>query len=97
MLERDRQALNAAQMALQLTPDDREAASILGWCLVRAERHDEVIDLCGFTCLRTPDLVLVMKVQGLIPQVRPVLNRMTQRGYGIASGVYAATLQAAGE
>jgi predicted nucleic acid-binding protein len=51
----------------------------------------------GLTCLRTADLVVRMKVRGLISAVRPVLDRMGQRGYGIAPDLYERSLRAAGE
>lgn len=83
----DREVLAVAATAVpridHLLADDKDL-------LREANRH-------GFTCLRTPDLVLLMKVRGLVPQVRPVLDRMVQRGYGIAAAIYARTLQAAGE
>ena len=51
----------------------------------------------GLTTLRTPDLVLLMKARGLLPSVQPILDRMVQRGYGIAPDLYERALRAAGE
>lgn len=51
----------------------------------------------GLTCLRVTDLLLLFKSQGLVPAVRPVLDRMIQRGYGIRADRYHDALQAAGE
>jgi predicted nucleic acid-binding protein len=58
--------------------------------LREADRH-------GLTWLRTPDLVVLMKRAGLVPAVRPVLDQMQQRGYGIAADLYNKALRAAGE
>jgi predicted nucleic acid-binding protein len=51
----------------------------------------------GLTTLRTPDLVVLMKARGLLPAVQPILDRMVQRGYGIAPDLYERALRAAGE
>jgi predicted nucleic acid-binding protein len=53
--------------------------------------------LHGLTCLRVPLVVVLMKDQGLLPQVRPILDRMRQEGYGIVESLYQGALQAAGE
>jgi predicted nucleic acid-binding protein len=58
--------------------------------LREADRH-------GLTGVRTPDVVLLMKGQGLVPAVQPVLDQMQQRGYGIAPDLYEKALRAAGE
>lgn len=51
----------------------------------------------GMTCLQVPDVVLLLKRRGLIPAVRPVLDQMRHRGFGIEEGLYQQTLAAAGE
>jgi uncharacterized protein len=48
-------------------------------------------------CLQTPQVVVLMKDQGLISEVKPVLDRMRQRGFGIEDGAYQQALQGAGE
>jgi predicted nucleic acid-binding protein len=47
--------------------------------------------------LQTPNLLVLWKDQGLIPEVRPILDRMRQRGFGIDDPSYEAALRAAGE
>jgi predicted nucleic acid-binding protein len=51
----------------------------------------------GFTCLRATDIVVLLKHQGHLTAVRPVLDRMRQQGFGIEDAIYNAALQAAGE
>jgi predicted nucleic acid-binding protein len=51
----------------------------------------------GLTCLRTTDILLLFKRQGLVPDVRSVLDRMRRNGFGIDTVLYEATLRAAGE
>lgn len=51
----------------------------------------------GLRCLRAPEVVVLMKDQGLIAAVKPVLDRMRQEGFGIAEAVYQGALRAAGE
>jgi len=51
----------------------------------------------GLTCLRTPDIVILLKAQGLVSRVQTVLDRMRQRGYGVANDIYEKALRAAGE
>ncbi len=51
----------------------------------------------GLDCLGVSEVVVLMKDQGLIPAVRPVLDRMRQRGFGITDGAYHQALAAAGE
>jgi len=58
--------------------------------LREADRH-------GLPRLRTPDVVLLMKRAGLVPAVQSVLDRMQQRGYGIAADLYEKAVRAAGE
>jgi predicted nucleic acid-binding protein len=100
------EVLPAAQTMQQpsplLSPADRE---------VLAVAHDRAVDhvlsadrhICreatarGLACLRATDLIVLMKRQGLLPEVRPLLDLMRQRGYGIDEVLYAETLLAAGE
>jgi uncharacterized protein len=77
-------------VALTLSPPVDHVLADDHALLREASRH-------GLTCLRTPDVVLLMKRQGLVSAVQPVLDRMRQRGYGIALNLYRKTLQAAGE
>jgi predicted nucleic acid-binding protein len=51
----------------------------------------------GLTCLRTTDVLLLFKRHGLVPDVRSVLDRMRQNGFGIDTALYETTLRAAGE
>jgi predicted nucleic acid-binding protein len=51
----------------------------------------------GLTCLRVTDLLLLLKSQGLVPAIRPVLDRMIQRDYGIRLDLYEEALRAADE
>jgi predicted nucleic acid-binding protein len=51
----------------------------------------------GFTCLRTTEVVILLKDRGLVPEVKPVLDQMRQRGYGIDDARYKQALQTAGE
>jgi len=55
-----------------------------------AQRH-------GFTCLRASEIVVLLKQQGLIPAVRPVLDLMRQQGFGLDDTLYQQALRAAGE
>jgi predicted nucleic acid-binding protein len=51
----------------------------------------------GLACLRTPEVVVLLKARQLIPEARSVLDRMRQQGFGIDDALYAMTLRAAGE
>jgi predicted nucleic acid-binding protein len=51
----------------------------------------------GFLCLHASEVVVLMKDQGLIPAVRPVLDQMRQQGFGIEDSLYQQMLAAAGE
>jgi uncharacterized protein len=51
----------------------------------------------GLVSLRVPQVVVLMKHEGLVTEVKPVLDRMRQQGYGIADAVYLGALQAVGE
>jgi predicted nucleic acid-binding protein len=48
-------------------------------------------------CLRTPDVVVLLKRQGLIPEVRAVLDQMLQEGFGIDTALYEKALRVAAE
>jgi predicted nucleic acid-binding protein len=58
--------------------------------LQEARRH-------RLSCLQAPGVVVLMKRVGLLPHVRPVLDRMRQEGFGIPEDVFQAALSAAGE
>jgi predicted nucleic acid-binding protein len=51
----------------------------------------------GLHCLRVPQLVVLMKSEGLVPAVQPVLDQMRQAGHGIRESFYQQALRAAGE
>lgn len=51
----------------------------------------------GILCLTAAQVLVLMKDQGLIAAVTPVLELMQQRGFGIAEGDYRSALTAAGE
>jgi predicted nucleic acid-binding protein len=51
----------------------------------------------GFICLRASEVVVLMKQEGLLNEVKSVLDRMRQNGYGIAGPIYQAALRDAGE
>jgi predicted nucleic acid-binding protein len=51
----------------------------------------------GWTCLRPTQVVLLLKQEGLIPAVKPILDRMRLRGFGIAEVIYQDALRDAGE
>jgi predicted nucleic acid-binding protein len=51
----------------------------------------------GHTCFSVTDVVVFLKAQGLIPEVRPALDRMIQNGFGISRDTYEQTLQIEGE
>jgi predicted nucleic acid-binding protein len=58
--------------------------------------HRVATDL-GLTCLRATEAVVLFKQCGLATDVKAVLDRMQQAGYGIDAARYQAALQAAGE
>jgi predicted nucleic acid-binding protein len=51
----------------------------------------------GLVCLGATQIVVLMKDQALVPEVRSVLDLMRQRGFGIAEADYQQALSAAGE
>jgi predicted nucleic acid-binding protein len=51
----------------------------------------------GFTCLGATDVVVLLKHQGLLTEVKLVLDQMRQRGFGIDTASYEQALRAAGE
>lgn len=51
----------------------------------------------GLTSLSAAQVVVLMKDAGLIPALRPVLDRMRQQGFGISTSDYQQALKAAGE
>jgi predicted nucleic acid-binding protein len=58
--------------------------------LRRAQGH-------GFTCIRTTEVVVVLKQRGLIASVKPVLDRMRAQGFFVDDLLYQAALRAAQE
>jgi predicted nucleic acid-binding protein len=86
----------------RLTPADREVLAV-----AHAHAADYVlsndIDLQreakrhGLVGLQTPNVVVLLKDQGLIPKVAPVLDQMRQSGFGIDHQSYEDALRAAGE
>jgi predicted nucleic acid-binding protein len=48
-------------------------------------------------CAGLAEVVVMMKLQGLIPAVNPVLDSLRQAQYGVAATVYEQALRAAGE
>jgi predicted nucleic acid-binding protein len=92
------------QVSPSLSAADREVLAIAQDPSLRVDHilsgDDHVVrqaHVLGLPCLRTTDLVLVMKVEGLIAQVKPVLDLMRQHGFGIDDALYARVLRAAGE
>ena len=81
----DREVLAVAQIeaVTHILSDDRGVYK-------EASRH-------GLTCLRSPEILVLMKRRGLIPSVKSVLNSMRAQGYGIADALYDQALQVAGE
>jgi predicted nucleic acid-binding protein len=85
----------------------RSAADCEVWAVAREKAVDHVLSSdrglyreatrVGLSCLSTTEVVLLLKRQGLIANVKPVLDRMRQRRFGIDTVVYEATLRAAGE
>jgi predicted nucleic acid-binding protein len=63
--------------------DDRKARSV-------ARAH-------GLPYLTTADLVLLMKQRGLVPAVKPVLDRMQREGFVVSPRKYRQVLRSAGE
>jgi predicted nucleic acid-binding protein len=51
----------------------------------------------GLTCVRMPEVVVLMKSLGLVPEVKPVLDRMWAQGYGLTDIIYQQALGSAGE
>jgi len=51
----------------------------------------------GLITVSTPEIVVLFKQQGLISAVKPVLQLMRQRGFGISTADYAHAVHAAGE
>ena len=51
----------------------------------------------GLVCLRTTDVVVLLKREGLVAEVKPVLDGMRQQGFGIDDATYERALRAAGE
>jgi predicted nucleic acid-binding protein len=52
---------------------------------------------CHLACLRVAEVIVLMKSQGLLPEVRSVLDQMIQAKFGIRSDVYEQVLRVAGE
>lgn len=53
--------------------------------------------LQGLTCISVAEVVVLLKREGLIPNVGPVLDQMRQNGFGISNTLYQRALQVAGE
>jgi predicted nucleic acid-binding protein len=51
----------------------------------------------GLVCLPSTLAVVLLKDQGLVSEVRPILDRMRQSGFGIDDPAYESALRAAGE
>jgi len=51
----------------------------------------------GLRCQGSPFVLVLLKQQGLVPAVTPVLDRMRQAGFGIEDALYQQARQAAGE
>jgi uncharacterized protein len=51
----------------------------------------------GLACLRVVLVIVLLKDHGLLSEVRPILDRMRKRGFGIDDSGYEGALRAAGE
>ncbi len=51
----------------------------------------------GYTCLAVTDLVVFLKAQGLVADVKSVLDRMISNGFGVDDETYEQTLRIEGE
>jgi hypothetical protein len=61
------------------------------WSVLQEARRHQL------PCLQAPGVVLLMKREGLLPLVKPVLDKMRQEGFGMPEQVYQSALSAAGE
>ena len=85
-----------------LSPTDREILALaldrsVDHLLTNDARLRQTASQYHVVTLQTPNLLVLWKDQGLIPEVRPILDRMRQRGFGIDDPSYEAALRAAGE
>jgi predicted nucleic acid-binding protein len=90
------------QMPTGISPTDREVLALaLDWKVDHVLTSDTGLrreaSRLAIVTLQVPNLVVVLKDQGRIPAVKPVLDRMRQRGFGIDDATYKAALAAAGE
>ena len=51
----------------------------------------------GLQSITTVDVVFLLKQKGILPAVKPTLDLMKTRGYGIRASLYRAALRNAGE
>jgi predicted nucleic acid-binding protein len=51
----------------------------------------------GIICLGTTEITVLLKMYGLVSEVKPVLDQMRSRGFGIDDTLYHQALAAAGE
>jgi len=51
----------------------------------------------GYTSLSVTDVVVFMKAEGLVPDVKSVLDRLIQHGFGVDRQTYEQTLRIEGE
>lgn len=90
------------QFSLTLSEGDRQVLALAkeigadylltddGVLQKEADRH-------GIACLKTPELLVLFKAEGLISAVRPVLDLIISKGFGVDHLLYQQTLRQIGE
>jgi predicted nucleic acid-binding protein len=87
-----------------LSEADREVLAVaadpamaIDHVLTGDDRIYQEAERSGFTCFSVTDLVVFLKAQGMVPAVKPILDRMIQNGFGIDDVTYEQTLLIEGE
>src|SRR5205085_235987 len=94
----------ASLAAVAALPDlaDRQVLAVakakgVDYALTEDDTLRRELQALGVKCLRSPEVVVLLKAQGCIAAVKPVLDRMRSLGHGIPELQYRAAVLAAGE
>jgi predicted nucleic acid-binding protein len=90
------------QFTSTLSPADRQVLAV-----AQGQAADHIVSagkqlfqeasVHGLTCVQTTDVIVLLKQQGAVREVKPVLDCLRQQGFGIGDRRYEQALRAASE
>jgi predicted nucleic acid-binding protein len=92
--------LGVPQVSASLSTADREVLAVaadpalaMDHVLTGDDQLYQEAERSGYTCLSVTDMVVFLKVQGLVTDVKSIMDRMIQNGFGIDGETYEQTLR----